>query len=72
MLTSYTPGQAPLVTDNADMTVGPTTPVSTSNGGYPAFNVIGYAADAGEVSDCLNQLVVRIQALEAFAGITST
>ena len=37
-------------------------------GSFPRFGKVGKFADAGEVADCLNQLVLRIQALEAFMG----
>lgn len=33
-------------------------------GVYPAYGHIGQFADAGDVADCLNQLVARIEALE--------
>lgn len=73
-LTSYTPASPTLITMDGDTSLGPTTATAAppSGGTYLKFNVVGYPADAGEVADCLNALVQRIQALETFAGITST
>ena len=42
-----------------------------SYGNFPAFNIVGKIADAGEIADCLNQLVLRIQALEAAMALSS-
>lgn len=45
---------------------------------YPVYGLVGKVADAGEVADCLNQLVSRIESLEAIIqanpayGITET
>lgn len=92
-LISFAPGPAPGVTMiNADKTIGPTTSIGRTGsqpaspgvipasgaGTYPQYNLTGKYADAGEVADCLNMLVARIQALEAVlasdpgSGITQT
>lgn len=78
-LISYAPDLPPSVTSGRSVTVGPTTAISKSlgpaqvsagtlpippQGSYPTIGRIGTPADAGEVSDCLNQLVARIEALE--------
>lgn len=71
--TSYTPASPALITVDGDQTLGPTTmtAVPPTGGQYLKFNVVGYPADAGEVADCLNALVLRLQALETAASITS-
>ena len=92
-LISYAPGNFPSVPlILGDITIGPTTAVTktavpSSTGGtlttnsaatYPNYNTIGKWADAGEIADCFNQLVCRIEALEAIIaanpayGITAT
>jgi hypothetical protein len=35
-----------------------------SYGSFPQYNLVGKNADAGEVADCLNQIILRIQAIE--------
>lgn len=85
-LISYAPGGLPGVPlINSNRTVGPTSAVTKAPSAiptlgtipanqtavYPLFNATGRAADAGEVADCFNQLVSRIQALEAILGANS-
>jgi len=79
-LISYAPATVIGGTIFGDKTIGPVTgvtktanlpgtggtlPVAPPVASYPAFNTTGNIADAGEIADCLNQLVVRIEALEA-------
>jgi hypothetical protein len=80
---SYAPGGLPAVVMTfADKTIGPTTSLSkvstqpvtqgtlppSQAAAYPQFNIVGRSADVGEIADCLNQLVARIEALEAVLG----
>ena len=79
-LISYAPATVLGGTIFGDKTIGPvnnvtksgpipatggTLPVAPPVASYPLFNTTGNIADAGEIADCLNQLVVRIEALEA-------
>jgi hypothetical protein len=92
-LISYTPGQPgniftgktigpttanPKANVSAPVTLNVVPPPGTSQGAYLPFGRVGYFADAGEVADCLNQLVARIESLEGLMntnpayGITAT
>lgn len=86
-LISYAPGPNPgIVMINSDLTIGPTTSLTktatlpatsgtlptTGAAAYPMWNIVGRFADAGELADCFNQLVARIEALEAIVGSNPT
>ena len=72
MSVSYTPAAPPFITDTASKTVGSISTITPNvTNVFPTFGPSGYYADAGEVADCLNQLVTRIKALEAIQGITN-
>jgi hypothetical protein len=83
-LISYTPGQPgniftgktigptnvnPKVNAVTPPTLGVTPPPGTPQGNYTTFGRVGYFADAGETADCMNQLVVRLEALESLLNI---